>query len=63
MSHPNPAPQPDAVEAANTELLPAEQQAVVDAAHATTGWNAYDVWQKRVFVPQQTGYNKKRGNT
>jgi hypothetical protein len=29
---------------------PAPTQAEIDAAHATTGWSAYDVWRSRVFV-------------
>ncbi len=29
----------------------ARNQASVDAAHGTTGWNAYDVWRKHVFTP------------
>jgi len=31
---------------------PAPTQAEIDAAHATTGWSAYDVWRPRVFGPQ-----------
>lgn len=27
-------------------------QAEIDAAHGTTGWNAYDVWRKRILQPQ-----------
>ncbi len=37
-------------------------QSAADAAHGSTGWNAYEVWRERVFVPQGTGYKKPRGN-
>jgi hypothetical protein len=63
MSQPSPIQRPDVLEAANSDLLPPEKQAAADAEHASTGWSAYDVWHERVFVPQQPGYNKPRGNT
>jgi hypothetical protein len=48
--------------AANDALTP-EQQAAVDAEHASTGWNPYDVWRTRVFVRQKSGYNGPRGKS
>ncbi len=29
-----------------------QDQAAIDAAHGSTGWNAYEVWRNRVFTPQ-----------
>ncbi len=45
------------------ELLSPADQAAVDAAHASTGWNAHEVWKTRVFRPTTSGYNKPDGNT
>jgi hypothetical protein len=30
---------------------PPQNPAAVDAAHGSTGWNAYEVWRNRVFTP------------
>jgi len=38
-------------------------RAATDAAHATTGWDPYEVWRTRVFLPQPKSYNKGRGNS
>jgi hypothetical protein len=39
-----------------------QAQAKPGAKHAPAGWNAYEVWRSRVFVPPEPGYNKPRGN-
>jgi len=45
------------------EVLTPADQAAVDAAHGSTGWNAHEVWKTRVFRPGTSGYNKPDGNT
>jgi len=48
------APETRTVDANNTDKnpQPSPTQAEIDAAHATTGWSAYDVWRSRVFTPR-----------
>jgi hypothetical protein len=38
-------------------------QAAIDAAHGSTGWNAYEVWRSRVHGPLARGYDKPDGNS
>ena len=33
-------------------------QAAADAAHATTGWDPYEVWHSRIFVPSRHSTKK-----
>jgi hypothetical protein len=40
-------PQPDLAE----DTRQPQNQAAIDAAHGSTGWNAYQVWRNRVFTP------------
>jgi hypothetical protein len=49
------------LEPASNEDFP--DQAAADAAHATTGWDPYEVWRTRVFLPHPASYKKGRGNT
>ncbi len=37
---------------------PEPNQAAIDAAHGSTGWNAYDVWRNRVREPLTRDYDK-----
>ena len=45
----------------SNEKSSAVTQAEIDAAHGSTGWNAYEVWRKRVFgVLPDTGRGAAR---
>jgi hypothetical protein len=43
---------------AGQKPLASQEQAAIDAAHGSTGWNAYDVWRTRVFVPRDEAADK-----
>ena len=61
MSHASPVQRRERPERDEPVLTP-DAQAKIDVEHAATGWNAYEVWRSRVFVPPEPGYNKPRGN-
>jgi hypothetical protein len=63
MSAINQSQVPEASGSKEPELLRPADQAAVDVAHASTGWNAHEVWKTRVFRPAASGYNKPDGNT
>lgn len=41
-----------APESNENNVTSVQTQAEIDAAHGTTGWNAYEVWRKRVLAPR-----------
>ncbi len=47
-----------------TDLVPdghlPQAQAAIDAAHGSTGWNAYEVWRNRVFTPKADGKAREK---
>jgi hypothetical protein len=42
---------------------PAAKEPQTAPAPAASGWNPYEVWRTRVFLPLTSGYNSRRGNS